>query len=188
MADNSYDFNRTVGTGGALDGPLDRAVAKVTSSIGRLDAAGIRNQDQIDSAKAEGRIEPTRLNLNAAETTINESGTGIGVVVRVPYQGGKLALAYGRATKLSQHQPLHQYGRDVVLLTHTFSTDADAAEIRNWRRNIALVLEEYVEQNNQVIQRHNDGLAAVAGQAIQERKAQLDAVHSLRDEIGKKGT
>ena len=99
---------------------LVRAVAKVTSSIGRLDSAGISNQDQIANAKTEGKIESARLELNAAETTVNESGTGIGVEVRVPYQGGWHSLGYGRETKLGQHRPLLQYSRDVVPLTCTF--------------------------------------------------------------------
>lgn len=165
-------------------GPLDRAVAKVTSSIGRLDAAGISNQE-IANAKAVGQIETTRLELNAAETTINKSGTG--VEVHVPFQGGWHSLGYGREIELGQHRPLHQYSRDVVLLTCTFPTDTAAAEIRKWRRNTALALEEHVDHNNQVIQWHNDGLDSVAEKAIQVRRAQLDAVRSLSDEIGTTG-
>jgi hypothetical protein len=187
MTDNSLDLNRTVGTGGSLYGPLDRAVAKVTSSIGRLDAAGISNHDQIANAKAVGQIETTRLELNAAETTINESGAGIGVEVRVPYQGGWHSLGYGQERELGQHRPLHQYSRDVVLLTCTFPTDTAAAEIRKWRRNTALALEEHVDHNNHVIQWHNDGLDSVVEKAIQVRKMQLDAVRSLSDEIGTTG-
>lgn len=74
MTEGSCDFNRTVGTGGSLDGPLDRAVAKVTTSIGRMDAAGISDDHRIVGAKIEGRIEITRLDLDAAETTISDSG------------------------------------------------------------------------------------------------------------------